>query len=100
MIDPQTETLIPLKQVSDFLPSRVRGKRLQPSTLYRWILRSRNPLEVVKIGGGTFTSVEALARFMECRNPPGPAPEPSPSRRARMAGAALRKLIGGDGKAA
>lgn len=59
-IDLSVETLVELRKASEYLPGRPHV-----STLYRWIQRRRKPLEYIKIGGRTYTSVEALQRFAE-----------------------------------
>jgi hypothetical protein len=61
MIDRMTETLIPIEQVPDELPSNPH-----PSTVHRWRLRgiAGVKLETLKIGGRRFTSKEAIERFI------------------------------------
>lgn len=65
MIDIEHEELIPLRDVPKLLPRRPNGKRLHISAVYRWKERGVNgmKLETVKVGGTTYTSLEALKRF-------------------------------------
>lgn len=65
MIDLTSETLIPIRDVPDRLPRRPSGKKLHVSAVYRWLQRGVGGvrLESVKVGGTTYTSAEALARF-------------------------------------
>lgn len=65
MIDLQTETLIPLREVPKRLPPRPNGKRVHISACYRWIQRGVRGvrLESIQIGGMKYTSLEALQRF-------------------------------------
>jgi len=64
-IDLGQETLIPVGQIPKLLPPRPNGKRVHISACYRWITRGIRgvKLEVVRIGGSTYTSHEAIARF-------------------------------------
>ena len=65
MIDVASETLVPLRQVPKLLPPRPNGKRIHISAVYRWIQRGikGTRLEAVRIGGTTYTSLEAIQRF-------------------------------------
>jgi len=67
MISLQSETLIPVSEAPKHLPSRPSGKRVHISAVYRWIVRGVKGvrLESLKIGGGTYTSLEALQRFAD-----------------------------------
>ena len=60
------ETLILLKDTPANLPAR-NGKRINLSTIYRWVNRGRVgvKLETVIVGGQRYTSLEALQRFDE-----------------------------------
>jgi hypothetical protein len=94
MIDIETERIIPCRQVPRYVPSRRPGKRVSPATIWRWLTRKDNPLESILIGGGRFTSVEAINRFIDrSRETPNIAPEAS-SPRAQLAGEELSRLIG------
>lgn len=65
MIDVQNETVINFTEASLHLPGNPCY-----ATLQRWKARTSNPLEVVKIGGRIFTSLEALERFAQrCTDP-------------------------------
>lgn len=72
-----SETLIALTDVPDKLPRR-RGKKISYSTVYRWAQRGvrGKRLEVVRIGGVLYTSIEATSRFF-CEDSPS---KPSESR--------------------
>jgi len=63
-IDIHTEELLELNKVPANLERRT-GKRLNVSTVYRWINRgiAGVKLETILIGGSRFTSAEALNRF-------------------------------------
>ena len=65
MIDLTAEQLIPIRDVPKRLPPRTSGKRLHISAVYRWIQRGVRGvrLESIKLGGTTYTTVEALQRF-------------------------------------
>ncbi len=69
MIDLERETLIPLRDVPKRLPPRPNGRRLHISAVYRWVQRGVRAvvLETVRVGGTTYTSVEALQRFAEAQ---------------------------------
>ena len=71
-IDVFQESMLSFAEVTKRLPRSFRGKKLHVSTLYRWVqggLRSRDGqivhLEMVKIGGQSCTSEEALQRFFD-----------------------------------
>jgi hypothetical protein len=59
------EKLIPLRDAPKHLPPRPNGKRLHISVFYRWISRGVRGvlLESIRIGGTTYTSLQALQRF-------------------------------------
>ncbi len=65
MVDLNTETIIAISEVPRRLPVRPNGKRVHVSACYRWIQRGIRgiKLEVIRIGGTMYTSVEALQRF-------------------------------------
>lgn len=64
MIDIHTEELLELSKVPANLERRT-GKRLNLSTIYRWINRgiAGVQLETILVGGNRFTSAQALNRF-------------------------------------
>jgi hypothetical protein len=67
MIDVLSEELIPLTKIPDLIPSTTPGRRLAFATIWRWTtygVRGRR-LETVRIGGSSYTSREAIARFAE-----------------------------------
>lgn len=73
-IDPFLEEVISLSHATRRLP-KPRGKAVHPSTLWRWALSGLKApdgqtvqLEVMKMGGQTCTSVEALRRFFDRLN--------------------------------
>lgn len=59
------ETLLSLAAAAAELPRRRRGKPTHVSTLHRWATRGLRGvrLEVLRVGGTTCTSREALQRF-------------------------------------
>ena len=65
MIEIGNEQLVPLHEVPRLLPTRGSGKRIHISAIYRWVQRGirGNRLEVIRVGGTTYTSREALQRF-------------------------------------
>lgn len=65
MIKLCNETLIPIREAPRHLPKRPNGKRIHTSACYRWISRGVRGvrLDSIKIGGSTYTSMEALQRF-------------------------------------
>lgn len=67
MIDLEHENLIPIRDVPRQIPPRRSGRRVHVSAVYRWIGRGLRgaKLEAIKIGGTTYTSLEALQRFGE-----------------------------------
>lgn len=67
MIDIAGEQLIPISEVPRRLPPRTTGKRVHISAVYRWLQRGVRGvvLESVRVGGSTYTSVEALQRFAD-----------------------------------
>lgn len=67
----ENETLISLAEAAASLPSSRPGKRLNLSTVWRWIthgVRGGVRLESVVVGGARFTSREAIARFIAACN--------------------------------
>ena len=60
-IDPFNEDVFPLSQAS----KRLRGRRVHPSTVWRWVQRGirGHKLKTIKIGGVTCTSESALRFF-------------------------------------
>lgn len=67
MIDTTRENLVPLRCVPGRLPKRPSGKRIHISAIYRWTDSGIRGvvLESIRIGGVTFTSLEAIQRFAE-----------------------------------
>ncbi len=98
MIDITQETLIPLREAPRRLPPRPSGKRVHISACYRWISRGVRGvhLEAIRIGGSTYTSLEALQRFADHLGAPGATqttPEPRQTRaRQRQIDQASKRL--------
>jgi hypothetical protein len=65
VIDLASEQLVSLHDVPKLLPPRPNGKRVHISAVYRWVQRGirGTRLEVIRVGGTTYTSREALQRF-------------------------------------
>lgn len=65
MIQIRQETLIPLREAPRHLPCRPSGKRVHISACYRWVSTGVRGvrLDSLKLGGTTYTSLEALQRF-------------------------------------
>jgi hypothetical protein len=98
MIDITQEMLIPLREAPRRLPPRPNGKRVHISACYRWITRGVRGvrLEAIRIGGSTYTSLEALQRFADYIGAPGArqtAPQPTATRtRQRQIDQASKRL--------
>lgn len=95
MIDLERETLLALRDVPKRLPPRPNGRRLHISAVYRWVQRGVRGvvLETVRVGGTTYTSVEALQRFGEAQSRgslPAPAAAPPQARQRAIAAASER----------
>ncbi len=92
MIELRTETLIALRDAPKHLPARPGGKRLHISAVYRWITKgvAGIVLEAVRVGGTTYTSLEALQRFADRLSHPAQrvaVPVPMTARRSARQGA-------------
>ena len=65
--DPGNEETIPLSQVPDLpiIGRGSRGRRVAPSTIYRWASRGCRgvQLEVIRVGGVLKTTPSAVRRF-------------------------------------
>ncbi len=103
MIEIANEQLVPIRDVPKRLPPRSNGRRIHISAVYRWAQRGVRgmKLDTVKIGGTTYTSIEALQRFAG-RQLLGPLDQPSttttPAARRRQIEAAakqVRSILGG-----
>ncbi len=97
MIDLACEQLVPVRDIPSHLPRRPSGKRVHISACYRWLSRGVRgvKLEAIRIGGTTYTSVEALQRFAELlsSSTPRPLAEPAPSQsREKAIDRATREL--------
>lgn len=97
MISIADEKLIPLRDAPNHLPPRPNGRRLHISAFYRWITRGVRGilLESIRIGGTTYTSLEALQRFGLHLSPVPAANQPqlqTPHARRREAENASRRL--------
>lgn len=90
MIDITNEELIQLSKVPQHMPKRANGKKIHVSAVYRWINRGLRGvrLEVIRIGGTSYTSKEALQRFAERLTGPQ-----SPSPNSRVATKSRQKKI-------
>jgi hypothetical protein len=68
-IDPRQEPPIPFNQVPNlpWIPRRRRGRKLHPSSAYRWFRRGVGgvKLEAIRVGGALCTTEAALVRFFE-----------------------------------
>jgi hypothetical protein len=87
VIEIGNEQLVPLNEVPALLPSRGSGKRIHISAIYRWAQRGIRGirLEVIRVGGTTYTSREALQRFA--------SPSPTASTVTRQNSASRQKQI-------
>ena len=64
VFDFNEEGLLPIREVPSYLHS-LGGRRIHISSVYRWLLAGVDGrrLEAIKVGGQTYTSKAALARF-------------------------------------
>lgn len=98
MIDLSTEHLIPIRNVPHRLPPRPTGRRVHISAVYRWIQRGVRgvQLETIRIGGTSYTSIEALQRFADRQSQPAATEPVTPTavvrRRQREIEAAARQV--------
>ncbi len=60
------ETLVPLIRAGEHMPPSPSGRPKSQATLWRWARDGYRGvvLETLKVGSGTYTSVEAIRRFM------------------------------------
>ena len=67
MINIMTEQIVTMVQAARLKPAIRQGRPTNISTLYRWASRGLRGvrLEVVRLGGATYTTVEALQRFAD-----------------------------------
>ena len=72
-IDPNCQVLRPVSEYCKRLPSRCAGKRLNRSTIWRWVLRGVGgwKLKTVMVGGGRCTC-DAWVHAFIYRKPTGP----------------------------
>ena len=66
-IDPLAGDLLTLAQAARLFPPRRRESRLATSTLWRWATRGvrGTRLDVVRVGGVTYTTAAAIREFIE-----------------------------------
>lgn len=91
-----SENLVPFTAAGAGFP----GRRVSASTLHRWRLAGvrnasgeRVKLETAVVGGQRFTSLEAIARFLESLNSPGqPAGQLTPEQRQARSAVARAEL--------
>ena len=104
MIDIGKEQLVSLRDVPKLLPARGNGNRIHISAVYRWVQRGvrGTRLEVIRVGGTTYTSREALQRFASPPAQPRQVPNLNSATRERQIDRALQRLdeflYGGKGR--
>jgi hypothetical protein len=86
MINTSAETVFPLIEGPDHCMRR-RGRKLHPSTFYRW---KEQGLETILVGGIRCTSQQALQRFFERRTAERDRTSDVPSPIGRSAARRLR----------
>ncbi len=93
MISLERETLLSIRQAARRIPGR-RGKPIHVSAVYRWIQRGVDGvrLEVVRVGGTTYTSAESLQRFSEALTQARHGDQPSPTRLRTSSNNARKEL--------
>lgn len=76
MIDIRTEQILPVKELPAYLEARGLGKRVSMRAVNRWIQQgcAGVRLETVVIDRGTFTSLEAVQRWVEAQTVASGAP--------------------------
>lgn len=100
MIALDKEQLILMRDAPKHVPPRPGGKRLHISACYRWITKGLGGvrLESIRLGGTTYTSVEALQRFAAAlsadREQPRVHVHPRAVRQARHVRRALEAELG------
>ena len=94
VIDLTSEQLVSLHDVPKLLPPRPNGKRLHISAIYRWVQRGIRGirLEVIRVGGTTYTSREALQRFSSPTEAPHETANHSTAARQRQIDRAVQRL--------
>jgi hypothetical protein len=67
MIDISKKELITLDEAAQLLPAGRRGRRVNLSTIFRWVVEGSNGirLEAVRIGARWLTTTACLQRFAE-----------------------------------
>ena len=78
MIDPSTDQLITLNEARALVPA-VNGRRVDLSTVYRWVQRGARGvvLESIEVGGRRLTTARAVAAFLEGRAATQPRQTPA-----------------------
>ena len=94
MIDIEREHLVALHDVPKLLPARANGKRIHISAVYRWVQRGVRGvhLEIVRVGGTSYTSREALQRFATPPTTAFPQPAQLTMTRQRQIESANRRV--------
>jgi len=94
VIDIRNEQLASLREVPKLLPARRNRKRIHISAVYRWVQRGvrGTRLEVIRVGGTTYTSREALQRFASLPAERCQAANLNPTTRQRQIDRALHRL--------
>jgi hypothetical protein len=105
MCDILNETIVSIREGAALYPGRRHGKKLNFSTLWRWIINGIRAadgqvvrLEAVRLGARWVTSREAIARFSARLTPPTTETTGSagnlrtPSQRQRESQAAAQEL--------
>jgi hypothetical protein len=89
LVDSRGEETIPLSQVPDLpiIGRGTRGRRVAPSTIYRWASRGCRgvQLEVIRVGGVLKTTVSAVERFAHRLSGLPAEPDAKPQRIGRRA---------------
>jgi hypothetical protein len=90
MIDPKSEELLTVKQAAQLPELHRNGRPIHFATVWRWI--AQHKLDVLKVGGVTLTSREAVSRMIAQANPGVTIPTTSPRERKRQIDSAERRL--------
>jgi hypothetical protein len=93
-IDPFTESPVPFAEAARRLPRLRNGRPVSPATIWRWASHGVRgvKLEVVKVGGTSCTSLQALRRFFDRIGSSAGEPPPTPHLSTRRAEATAEEL--------
>jgi len=70
MIELKNEVLLTIAEAAKLLPGAGKRAHVHASTVWRWALKGVRGfmLETIRLGGKTYTSLEAMQRFAKVRS--------------------------------